>query len=62
MQRIGDIKTMAYGSLLSLPFIIGLILPALKKYNENSFFVSAGFVGTVTTILSFLNGFGEGIA
>ena len=53
---------MAYSSFLSLPFIIGLILPSLKRYIEGNFLVSNGFVGVLTTILSFINGFGEGIA
>lgn len=34
MQRIGDIKAMTYASMLSLPFIICLILPALNEDNN----------------------------
>lgn len=62
MQRIGDIKAMAYASLLSLPFIICLILPALNDHGSDKFFFSYGFVTVITIITSFLNGFGEGIA
>ena len=62
MQRLGDIKAMTYGSFVSIPFIIGLILPSLKKHIEGNFLVSNWFVGLLTTILSFINGFGEGIA
>ncbi|CDW81164.1 major facilitator superfamily protein [Stylonychia lemnae] len=63
MQRVGDVKAMAYSSLLSLPFIICLILPALNTDNkaDNNFFFSQSFVTILTIYVSFLNGFGGGI-
>ena len=64
MQRIGDIKSMAYSSLLSMPFIIALVVPSIAYYYPAStnFFFSYGFVCTLTVVTSFFNGFGEGIA
>jgi len=64
MQRVGDVKAMAYSSLLNLPFILILILPALngKQTSENNFFYSSPFVTAITVCTSFLNGFGQGVA
>jgi hypothetical protein len=64
MQRIGDIKSMAYGSLLSLPFTICLLIPSIRYYNmeSDSFFFSFGFVFIITILTSFFNGYGEGVS
>eukprot|EP00347_Sterkiella_histriomuscorum_P023537 403334265 len=62
MQRVGDIKAMAYSALLSLPFIISLLLPALNNHGQNeNFLFSYTFVTMITVFTSFLNGFGGGI-
>jgi len=54
---------MAYSSLLSLPFIISLLLPAWNEDDkaDNNFFFSYSFVTLLTIYVSFLNGFGGGI-
>ena len=64
IQRIGDIKSMGWGSVLSLPFIGCLIFPTLAYYNKDSsnFFYGPFFVYLITILTSFLNGFGEGIS
>jgi MFS family permease len=64
MEKIGDIKSMAYSSCICLPFLACLIFPALKSenLNSNNFFLSKGFVFPVILITSLANGFGEGIA
>lgn len=62
MQRVGDVKAMAYSALLSLPFIISLLLPALHdKFERDNFLFSYTFVAMITIFTSFLNGFGGGI-
>jgi MFS family permease len=57
---------MAYSSLLNLPFIIALVIPALNMNIENhsgrGFFLSDGFVYPLIVITTFINGFGQGIA
>jgi len=60
MQRVGDAKAIAYASLLNLPFILILILPALNTGHDVSgnFFYSLPFVTAITVCTSFLNGFG----
>ena len=64
MEKFDTCKSIAYGSCLTLPFIIFLILPALKDNNQdsNSFFLGKGFVYTICVITSILNGFGEGLS
>ncbi len=63
-KKIGDARSMAYSSCLCIPFIICLILPALKSENldDQRWVFSNGFVYTIILITSFSNGFGEGIA
>jgi len=64
MEKIGDIKGMAYSSFLCMPAIVCLIFPALKSTNMDSsaFYLSTGFVYTIILLTSFVNGFGEGVA
>jgi hypothetical protein len=59
-EKIGDIRSMAYSSLLNIPFMILLIFPALKSEDlgSDNFFLSYGFVYTVILLASILNGFG----
>ena len=56
--------TMAYGSVLNIPFMIVLILPALKSENLDStnWVYSNGFVYTLILLASCSNGFGQGIS
>jgi hypothetical protein len=35
-EKIGDIRTMAWGSVLNIPFMIILIFPALKSEDLSS--------------------------
>lgn len=54
---------MAYSSLLSIPFVISLLLPAYKSLDltSDSFWLSNGFVYTIILIMSMINGLGEGV-
>ena len=47
---------------MNLPFIISLLLPALKTLNPENFVFSYGFVGTLTGLVSLLNGVGQGMS
>lgn len=60
MEKYGDRKSMSWGSILCVPFIICLLSPALKNdyKDSNSFFFSTGFVYTIILIFSFSNGIG----
>jgi hypothetical protein len=51
---------MAWGSVMNIPFMIILILPALKSedLSSDNFFLSNGFVYTIILIGSMFNGFG----
>ncbi len=66
VYKIGDRKSMAYSSILNIPFIIAMVLPALNmgkiNHNNSSFFLSDYFVYPVIILLTFINGFGQGIA
>ncbi len=63
-QKYGESKSMAWASLFSLPFIIGLLLPAYKSLdlNSTSFWFSNAFVYSVILFVSLLNGLGEGVS
>ena len=62
-QRFGNINSMAYSSLLSLPFMLCLAVPALAHDNPSSLFLfSYPFVVFLTLFTSFFNGLGEGVA
>ena len=60
IAKLGDRRCMAYGSLLCVPFIISLILPALKSEYQDSenFFFSNGFVYFSILLCSLANGTG----
>lgn len=64
MEKFGDNKSMAWASLLNLPFIACLIIPAIKSIDltSDNFFLSNGFVYPLILITSFSNGFGQGVA
>lgn len=64
MERFNTCKSIAYGSLLTFPFIVFLILPALKSndVSSTSFFLDKPFVYFVCILTSILNGFGEGLS
>ena len=55
---------MAYASLLNIPFLVLLIIPALKsEYLESTnILLSTGFTYSILLFTSFLNGFGQGVA
>ncbi|CDW77194.1 major facilitator superfamily protein [Stylonychia lemnae] len=63
-EKIGDILTMAYGAVLNIPFMIIIILPALKSENlkSKSWVYSNGFVYAMILLASVFNGFGQGIS
>ena len=64
VYKIGIVKSIAYSCLLSIPFILSLIFPAVASENpkSTSFFYSQGFIWTITILTTFVNGFGQGIA
>jgi MFS family permease len=55
---------MAYASLLNIPSMVSLVLPALKSNDLTStaWYFSNGFVYPVILLTSFMNGFGQGVA
>jgi MFS family permease len=64
MEKLGNVRTMAWGSVLCMTFVVSLIIPAIKSEdlaNEN-FFLSKAFVYPLMLIASIATGVGEGIA
>jgi MFS family permease len=64
MEKLGNVKTMAWGSVLCMAFVVSLIIPAIKSEdltNEN-FFLSKAFVYPLMLFASIATGVGEGIA
>ena len=64
MEKLGNIKTIAWGSVLCILFVASLILPAIKSENleSDNVFLSANFVYPFMLLTSSLTGFGEGMA
>jgi Major Facilitator Superfamily len=65
LMKLGAVKSMAYFALLNLPFILCLMLPAIKSEHltdgNTNFFLSNGFVYSITILISIVNGFAMGI-
>jgi MFS family permease len=63
IMKMGSTKSMSRFAIWNLPFILSLILPAIKSMNmsSNSFFLSDGFVYIIVIITSTVNGFAMGI-
>ena len=63
MMKIGSRKSMAYYSLLCIPFLVCLFLPAMKSEHNMSkaFYLEESFVFTTVLLTSILNGFGIGV-
>ena len=64
MDKIGDIKTMAWGALVCLPYIASLLFPAYKSNDMSSsaWYFSVPFVYVVIIFFSLFTGLGEGMA
>lgn len=64
MEKISNIKSMAWGSALCLVFVVSLMFPAIKSENPNSdnFFISDKFVYPLMIFTSIATGVGEGLA
>ena len=64
MEKIGDIKTMAWGAMVCLPYIASLLLPAYKSNDLSStaWYFSSVFVYIIIIFFSLFNGLGEGMA
>ena len=64
MEKLGNVKTVAWGSVLCIVFVASLIIPAIKSEDLEStnFFLSKSFVYPFMLITSSLTGFGEGMA
>jgi MFS family permease len=64
MEKLGNIKTIAWGSVLCILFVASLIIPAIKSEDleSDNFFLSKNFVYPVMLLTSTLTGFGEGMA
>lgn len=60
MDKIDDVKTMAFGGALSIPYALSLIVPALRHGNKesDSWIYKEGFVFSTVLVASFFNGFG----
>jgi hypothetical protein len=63
MNRIGDIKCMALGSLINTPWIFVFALCGYKKSNpeDTSFYTDYNVISALIIILSVVNGFGQAI-
>jgi hypothetical protein len=65
MNKIGDIKCMAIGSLFNTPWILSLALCGLRgdlgRDQVKPFYLRSYFIAPVILGLSFLNGLGQGI-
>jgi MFS family permease len=64
MEKLGNVKTMAWGSVLCLAFVISLIIPAIKSEDltNDNFFLSKSFVYPLMLGASIATGVGEGMA
>lgn len=64
MEKIGDIKTMAWGALVCLPYIASLLFPAYKSDDRSStaWYFGDVFVYIVLIAFSLFTGLGEGMA
>jgi len=60
MEKLGDVKAMAWGSVFSMTFVISLIIPALKSEDmkSDSFFYSSDFVYPLMLFASISTGAG----
>jgi hypothetical protein len=63
IMKMGSVKSMSRFALGNLPFIICLILPAVKSsyMQSTNFLLSDGFVFVTVIIASVINGFAMGI-
>ena len=64
MEKIGNVKSIAWGSVLCILFVASLIVPAIKSENleNDTFFLSKSFVFPLMLLTSTLTGVGEGLA
>lgn len=64
MEKLGNVKSMAWGSALCLVFVVSLIFPAMRSENPKSenFFISNTFVYPLMIFTSIATGIGEGLA
>lgn len=68
MEKLGDIKTMAIGAVVCIPYISSLLFPAYKAGaidagdTSNPWYFNSIFVYIVIIFFSLFNGIGEGLA
>ena len=64
MQSYGDVKNMAIGSIISIPYMLSMIAPALRYENmsDHRFYYSKPFVYSTVLLASAFNGAGQGFA
>lgn len=64
MEKLGNVRSMALGSVLCLVFVVSLMVPAIKSENLSSdnFFLSREFVYPLMILTSIATGMGEGLA
>eukprot|EP00347_Sterkiella_histriomuscorum_P010332 403376713 len=63
LNKIGDIKCMALGSLINTPWIFAFALCGMKKENpeDQSFYYREDFITFLIILLSIINGFGQAV-
>lgn len=63
IMKMGSAKSMSRFAVGNLPFILCLLLPAIKSefMQSTNFFLSDGFVYVIVTIASVVNGFAMGV-
>lgn len=64
MAMIGDIGTMAWGAVASIPFVVAMLIPAFRYTNQtsDSWYFSNGFTYPIIILVSVINGLGQGAA
>jgi hypothetical protein len=62
MAKIGNIKTISYGAVFCLPFIIIYLITILGNRGQIGFFFTYGFGYFLVILFSLINGLGWGIS
>jgi hypothetical protein len=62
MSNIGNIKTIFWGAIICLPYIIFFFIPALSSEGySGSYFFTSEFGSFIVILFSLINGLGKGI-
>ena len=64
MEKIGDVKVMAWGAAVCIPYICSLLIPAYFSSNKTStsWIYNPTLVYVLILVFSMFTGIGEGMA